>query len=192
MRLLRSISRPAAGRTVLAVVGISALVALNSCTGGCSRTETLVPAAEVPEVPVDGDDPATILDSTQDFDERTLAEYADKVVGDTVLTAAETARLIVVTEAAVNHLGQIVDELERNDDPADTWNAVNELCALRWPGDIACVTAYLHRAPLDSVERERTEAMDAAIDRIVKTAERATNGIHNVPSIKDKIIDSEI
>lgn len=185
----RSIYRPTAERIVLAVVGIATLIALDSCTGGCSRTDTLVMDTD-PDAPAFGDDPAVILDSPVKFDERTLAEYADKVVGDTVLSTAETARLIVVTEAAVNHLGQIVDELERNDDPADTWNVVNELCRLRWPGDIACVTSYLHRAPLDSVERERADAIDKAIDRLVETAEHATKGVHNVPSIKDKIKDT--
>lgn len=164
------------------VAAVMAMI-VQGCTGGCSRTDSGQNAGTPTDAPAYSDNPADILASPVDFDAQRITEYAATVAGDTVLSSAEAARLIVNTEAAVNHLGQIIDELERNDDPADTWNVLTELTTTDWTTSLAVIIDYLGRAPLDAVERERAVDIDRAVDRIIDTADRASANVRRAPSL---------
>lgn len=139
-----------------------------ACTVGscsrCNRTTADDNTPAVAERSVD-DDPADILSHPVRFDAQSVAEYADLVSRDTVLGNADIARVIVVAQSAVNHVGEILDELQRNDDPADTYNTLAELDTLPWPGCLLDILDGLDRQPLDATERQIADDMRAAYDR---------------------------
>ncbi len=162
MALQYHTKRRIAVTVTIGAVALCAVLFINLCSSTDShRRDTAVQAVTNP----DEADPADILSHPQAFDARTVAETAEMVSADRDLTPAESARAIVVAESAVNRLGQILEGLVANDDPADTWNAMNELADDRWPAQTAVILGELSHRPLVDTERARLDAVNRAAER---------------------------
>lgn len=147
----------------LSVRLILAATALAPLLGGCSRcggTDTADTRVIIRE------DPADILSHPVTFDAQSVDECARLLASGRELTTAEAARVIVTAEAATNHAGQLLEELDRNDDPADTYHVLKELDGQAWPGQLDDIIDGLDNQPLDAPERERADALRKANRRI--------------------------
>ena len=140
--------------------GAVAILLLQGCSGtGCTRkSDDTTHGNERLNV-----QPSDILAHPVSFDAQNVEEMARLVAADRPLTDVEVAQAIVVAESAVNHLGQILDELARNDDPADSWNMMTELASLPWTAQTLDLVDGLDRQELDAVGRQRIDDLRHAV-----------------------------
>ena len=77
----------------------------------------------------------------------------------------DMARMLVAAEAGVGHLQSMLDELARNEDPADTYGLLTELAQRPWTRSLTSVIRFLAAAPLSTPEHRRATALASAIGR---------------------------
>lgn len=99
------------------------------------------------------------------FDARSLEELADLIAADAETTPEDRARMIVLAEAGISNLLATLDDLARNDDPADTYGVLTELADRPWTRALVNIIAYLRHAPLDDAERTRADNLLTALQR---------------------------
>ena len=75
------------------------------------------------------------------------------------LDAADMAMIIHLCEGAMGELEQEVDNLDRVDDPQDTWETLSTLQKELWPQDLATLTAFLRSVPLPAPQQARVEQL---------------------------------
>lgn len=166
-------------RTIAALcVAVGVLLLIPSCSGGCSRQEDKTDWTPPSEVTAD-----EILDQPVPFDAQAVDETAALVSADAELSHAEIARAIVTAEAAARHLNQLLEQLSRNDDDADTWNVINELDSLSWPKNIVTILAGLGRQSLDTTENERIAALIETLEKQSATINELGRRVKNLPPV---------
>lgn len=149
----------------------AAAVSAVTVAGGCSRcgtgdggtvadTLSLQQQAEV------------LLTQGPEYSHDNLATLAARVRADEPLNVEQTAHAVVLCQGSVNRLQQELDQLQRNDDPADAFNVLSELARASWTADTRTLYNYLSKAdtPLDKEEASRRLALTSAIMRINRTA----------------------
>ena len=167
--------------THIVMLALCFVLFLNSCGGGgsCSRNK----GNENRTIPPNRDDVGDIYSHPVPFDEQAVAEAERLVVSGSILTSAEKAQIIVMTEAALNHLSQILEQLKRDEDASDTFHVLNDLNTKEWPAQCGHIIARLDNGNLDPYERERVDAMMHTADYIADIAEQLTDGNANMPRL---------
>ena len=145
---------------------VCALLLLHACNGGCSRNST-PESGSFGQINPDREDTSEIYAHPVKFDAQTIEEYAITVSTDRELTSAETAMIIVATESAVNRLCQIVEDMDRNDDPADARYVLDELNQTLWVAQTVELVNALQKRQLDSYGNERVVNLRRSLNYIV-------------------------
>lgn len=132
---------------------------LQSCGGSCSRQKQ-----DAAVSPTDREDPRAVLDHPVVFDAQAVDVTLAMVQSDRDLTPGEMSQAIVVAEASVNHLDQILENLKRNDDDADSWHVMTEMNRDGWPAQTAAIVEALSHRPLDAEMRARVNDLLKALE----------------------------
>ncbi len=130
-----------------------------SCGGGKTgkaTVDSVIPTAEA--VRIIESRPAT-------FDARSLEDMDRAIASGAVPGSEDIARMLVAAEAGAGHLQSMLDDLARNEDPADTYGLLTELAGRPWTRALVAVTRFLTGAPLSGAERSRALDLAAAIGR---------------------------
>lgn len=144
------------------VVALAAAVALIFSLRNCRGDE----AAQLDTVLSPEQSSRIILEQSPHYDPRTLDEYAAAVRDNAAFDIEDYSRMIVAIEAALNRISRELDQLQANDDPADSWNVLHEAALESWPQDVATIFDFLaNRAPLTDQQREHIPAINDFIDR---------------------------
>lgn len=137
---------------------------LHSCTGSCSRQNDVNPV--YPEGLNDGSEYSGDLYAPVEFNPAAIGEYTRLTSGAEMLDATQTAGAIVAAEAAINHLGRILDGLVRDGDAADTWHVVNDLSMTDWPHQTVEIIEDLRAQPLDGIASQHIDDLDRAVEHL--------------------------
>lgn len=144
--------------TAAIAILISALTvvttALTGCSGcgrgnGAQGTDSLTPEQSR----------ELILSKPVKPDRQSLAGFAEAVRAKRPISLEQTAEMTVLCEAAINDFEAQLDQLQRNDDAADTYNVMAETRHAQWVDDYGTVLAYLRDAQLPDDERQRVDGM---------------------------------
>lgn len=149
--------------------GAAVVLLLQGCAGGCSRTETTPPEQSVKE---DRQNREKILSQPVEFEPQSVEECLRMLEGGTALSHADVAQIIVVTEAAMEHLSVLLDNLADNDDDADTWNVLTELKAQPWVTQTMRIVALLPDRQLDAKEYERAMWLEQSANHVMTVSRR--------------------
>lgn len=162
---------------VLPAVVLMVVSGLTGCTGGCSRdkdeAQKWIPPSEVTE--------QQVLDQPVKFEMQSIEEMAQMTNSGRTLSPTETAQAIVVAEAGANHLNQILEELVRNEDNADSWHVVTEMDQRAWPKNIMTIIHGLENQQLDTVQSERLATLFAAMERNYELINQLSKIVKNLP-----------
>lgn len=125
--------------TLAIVLAVAAIVAVTAslCTGGNDRDDR----DSVPPTP------QQILARPPHYDARTLDDYAAAVrLGRTDFDDNAMAHMVMLCQASIDRLGNIMDVLVANEDPADSYNTLKELGETTWVRDTALLLRFLRTA----------------------------------------------
>ena len=125
--------------TLAIVNAVAAIVAVTAslCTGGNDRDDR----DSVPPTP------QQILAQPPHYDARTLDDYAAAVrLGRTDFDDNAMAHMVMLCQASIDRLGNIMDVLVANEDPADSYNTLKELGETTWVRDTALLLRFLRTA----------------------------------------------
>ena len=125
--------------TLIIVLAVAAIIAVTAklCTSGGTRDDR----DSIPPTP------QQILAQPPHYDERTLDDYAAAVrLGRTDFDDNALARMIMLCQASIDRLGNMVDVLVANQDPADSYNTLKELGETTWVRDTALLLHFLRTA----------------------------------------------
>lgn len=125
--------------TLAIVLAVAAIVAVTAslCTGGNDRDD----CDSVPPTP------QQILARPPHYDARTLDDYAAAVrLGRTDFDDNAMAHMVMLCQASIDRLGNIMDVLVANEDPADSYNTLKELGETTWVRDTALLLRFLRTA----------------------------------------------
>lgn len=125
--------------TLAIVLAVAAIVAVTAslCTGGNDRDDH----DSVPPTP------QQILARPPHYDARTLDDYAAAVrLGRTDFDDNAMAHMVMLCQASIDRLGNIMDVLVANEDPADSYNTLKELGETTWVRDTALLLRFLRTA----------------------------------------------
>lgn len=125
--------------TLVIVLAVAAIVAVTAslCTGDSDQDN-------IDSIPPT---PQQILAQPPQYDERTLEDYAAAVrLGRTDFDDNALARMILLCQASIDRLGNMVDVLVANEDPADSYNTLKELGETKWVRDTAMLLHFLRTA----------------------------------------------
>lgn len=146
-----------------AAVLIAAAAQLCASCSSCGRgdgtktaTDSTALAAATPEA---------ILEGPLALDPEALHSYAAAVHDNATFDEADIAHIIRLTEGAFSHLLQELEQLQANDDAADSFQVLNELAKSGWPDDASTLLSFLRTVPLPANLQQRT-------DQLVRTAAR--------------------
>lgn len=145
--------------TLVIVLAVAAIVAVTAilCTGGDGRDDR----DSVPPTP------QQILAQPPHYDERTLDDYAAAVrLGHTDFDDNALARIIMLCQASIDRLGNTVDLLVANEDPADSYNTLKELGETIWVRDTALLLHFLRTATKDQDMLNRLGQLSSSCMRI--------------------------
>lgn len=125
--------------TLAIVLAVAAIVAVTAslCTGGNDRDDrdSVLPT------------PQQILARPPHYDARTLDDYAAAVrLGRTDFDDNAMAHMVMLCQASIDRLGNIMDVLVANEDPADSYNTLKELGETTWVRDTALLLRFLRTA----------------------------------------------
>ena len=109
------------------------------------------------------------------FDAQTLEEMERALENGSVPGPEDIARMLVAAEAATGHLQAMLDELVRNDDPADTHGQLKELADRPWTRAVNTVIIYLVHAPSSESEHQRALSLGDAIGHARSTVIQLEN-----------------
>lgn len=109
--------------------------------------------------------PEAILEGPLALDPEALHSYAAAVHDNATFDEADIAHVIRLTEGAFSHLLQELEQLQANDDAADSFHVLNELAKSGWPDDTSTLLSFLRAIPLPANMQQRT-------DQLVRTAAR--------------------
>lgn len=128
--------------TLAIVLAVAVIVAVTAslCTGDDDhdKTDSIPPT------------PQQILAQPPHYDERTLDDFAIEVrQGRTDFDNNALARMIMLCQASIDRLGNMVDVLVANEDPADSYNTLKELGESTWIRDTSLLLHFLRTAAKD-------------------------------------------
>lgn len=135
---------------ILLTVTAGALHLASSCSGGCSRSKS--------------SDVGTPTRGVRDSACVNISDCASALRNGGTLSPQEADAVLPLAETDANRLGAIVDELQRNDDPADTYNVLAELDTTSWISDLFLVTnALSHVGTLHGASAVQPEVQNRAL-----------------------------
>lgn len=114
---------------------------------------------------------ALIFSTPATFDEQQMHEFAELIQANK-LQPNQVAPMITMQEAALNKLEAELEELLRNDDPADSHAVLTEWASTQWTGDFVVIDQYLTRAPLPERPAQRAGTLTKATERVRKLIEQ--------------------
>lgn len=133
-RTIRTVVKTAAATLLLAAVART----FTACTGcgrdagtGTADTMTVAERAEVN------------LAQTPYYDPDALASLAHAVDGHAHFAPDDISTMIILCEGAVSHLQAEADNLQRNDDPADSYNVLSEFAESPVADNVRTIYNYL-------------------------------------------------
>lgn len=153
---------------------------LQACSGGsCSRSGDTSPgAAEVEKAEAQRAD--MILAEPVAFDQQSVADALRELSKEGNLTAAETARIIMSAEAAIDHLNAMLESLLRNGDNADSWHIITEISEAGWAEQATRIVRILSSMQLNEAEYRHVDGIRHAMAR---TDVLLTSLYREVPSL---------
>lgn len=157
-------SQPRRLAVLAALCALAALPLLKSCSGcshgdGTGNADTVDTAVTRPA--------EAILAEPQRFDGQSLRGYVTAIGAGEKFDAADMARMIVLSEGAFNRLEQEAEDLQRTDDPADTFETLTEIREEGWAADAASVVAFLRTVPLQPQMADRVSQLTVTAGRII-------------------------
>ena len=145
--------------TLVIVLAVAAIVAVTArlCSGDDGRDgQDSVPPT-----------PQQILAQPPHYDERTLDDFAIAVrQGRTDFDNNALARMIMLCQASIDRLGNIIDMLVANEDPAESYNNLKELGETKWVRDTALLLHFLRTATKDQDMLNRLGQLSSSCMRI--------------------------
>lgn len=145
--------------TLAIVLAVAAIVAVTArlCSGGNGHDDR----DSIPPTP------QQILAQPPHYDERTLDDFAIAVrQGRTDFDDNAVARMIMLCQASIDRLGNMVDVLVANEDPADSYNTLKELGETTWVRDTALLLHFLRTATKDQDMLNRLGQLSSSCTRI--------------------------
>lgn len=122
-------------QTAIALTVAIFMVAVSACSG---KNKSVGDSDSIPATP------QQILTKPAHFDAQTLDDYAAAIrEGNERFDDTAMARMAMLCQASIDRLGNIVDNLIANDDPADSYNTLNELGSATWVRDTSLLLHYL-------------------------------------------------
>lgn len=170
-------------RVISLVLTTGVVLFLSSCSGSCNRQTEDNNSSAVQSPVALQEDVTDILSHPVNFDEQSISETLNLVTLDRELTSAEAARAIVITEAGVNHLSQVLESLIHNEDDADSWHILTELKQKSWPFDLIKIADALDNHNLDGYARERLSGINKSITYIKGLSESIHSGNNRLPQL---------
>lgn len=159
-------------RTAVRILGtVCVVLLLHGCGGGgsCGRTEE-APSDDALTLP--SVDVSSVLANPVEFDPVDVNDANKRLKNGKDLAEVDFAQIIVINEAAINHLMHKMEELTANDDAADTWNVFNELDEALWPAQTFENIELLQNYRLDDTMSRRVWEMGNSRDRIITLMDR--------------------
>ena len=161
-------------RIIAATIAIAMVVAMIFTIHHCTRPEDKPLETQTQASPQE--EAERILAAPAQFDQRSLAEYAEAIAGNEEFDEQDLALMIVSAEAAANRIGQILEQLDANLDAADSYNTITEASQQSWPQHLRTIANFLtSSAPLDAQTAQRAEQLKNTLVRyqcIINNIER--------------------
>lgn len=146
----------------VAAIAAAVCLSLSGCTG-CHRT----PDSNGTETPTGvPENPAAIIIDTPSHDPQMLRSYAEAIESDADFTPADFANMMSLCEGSLQFLGQEVDNLQHNDDAADSYNVLTEFSQSRWTADLTGILRFVHNLQLPADMQMRADALTSHSARI--------------------------
>lgn len=160
-----------------------AVTFLHSCSGGsCSRNDATYVAPAPENEARSTEDIDRILNQPAPFDAQAIDECARMLATEKSPDKIVIAQSIVAAQAGLNRLCQILEDLERNEDNADTWNTLTELSHKSWAAQTVEISTIIDELPLDENEYVRAEGLRLSIERCRDLVKRLRDHVQSAPS----------
>ena len=158
------LKRDSCRRPLLTLLITAFLLLLQGCGGGsCSRRDVVegdkLPPATMP------DDVDEVYNTPIKFDFQSLDDALHELKSGEQLSQVDIARIIVVTESAVDFLHSALIELKRNEDNADTWHVFTEFDQKGLSAKCVEIVRLLGGMPLDATAVSHLEDLKEAMAR---------------------------
>lgn len=155
----RNLTLRIAAVAVFIVLAVSSV--LESCSG-CSHGDGAKTADTVTAKPTEA-----ILAEPQRFDDQGLRGYVSAINAGETLDETDMAKMIVLAEAAFNRLEQEAEDLQRTDDPVDTFETLTQIKEEGWAADAATAVAFLRTVPLKPQMQDRVNQLTVTAGRVI-------------------------
>ena len=152
----RHILSASATSTAAAIVLAITAAALSGCTGGSTQRSATDSVAENAQ---------RILEHPQRFDEQSIEALASKIENNEEFNLDELARMLVLCEATAAKIEQEAENLQRVDDPVDTYETLTGFAAASWYAPYKTIMDYLRTASLPPEYTQRVNQLLLTNDR---------------------------
>lgn len=110
--------------------------------------------------------PQAILSAPVKFDADALHSYAQSVGDDSDIDATDIAQMVVHSEAAFSRLEAELENLLRNEDPADTYNVLTEFANATWVTDALTIVEFISTISPDPQLQNRVDQLTLTRNRV--------------------------